>query len=129
VRRFLLVLTLVLVVVGCGEAGVYDDEAKELALREAAPGPFKGADDDVSVGRVSEQRECPQAPSEQAGPCLAVDVTSEIPLRDMSGELDPLHRTVRTDFELFVWLRKNGQGHWVVTHSTYRPKGVPDEVE
>ena len=40
VRRFLLVLTLVLVVVGCGETGVYDEQAKELALREAAPGPF-----------------------------------------------------------------------------------------
>jgi hypothetical protein len=37
VRPFLLVLTLVLVVVGCGEAGVYDEEAKVLALREAAP--------------------------------------------------------------------------------------------
>jgi hypothetical protein len=128
VRPFLLVLTLVLVVVGCGEAGVYDEEAKVLALREAAPGPFKGVGE-VSVGRVSERRECPQAPSEQAGPCLAVDVTSEIPVRDMSGELDPLHRTVRTDFEFFVWLKKNGQGHWVVTHSTYRPKGVPDEIE
>ena len=127
-RRFLLVLTLVLAVVGCGEAGVYDEEAKELALREAAPGPFKGVGD-VSVGRVSERTECPQAPSEQAGPCLAVDVASEIPVRDMTGELDPLHRTVRTDFELFVWLKKNGQGHWVVTHSTYRPKGVPDEIE
>lgn len=127
-RRFLLVLTLVLVVVGCGEAGVYDEEAKELASREAAPGPFKGVGD-VSVGRVDERSECPQAPSEQAGPCLAVDVTSEIPMRDVSGELDPLHRTARTDWELFVWLKKNGQGQWVVTHSTYRPKGVPDEVE
>jgi hypothetical protein len=128
VPRFLFVLTLMLVLVGCGEAGIYDKEAKQLALREAAPGPFKGVGD-VSVGGVSERSECPQAPSEQAGPCLVVDVTSEIPARDLSGELDPLHRTARTEWELFVWLKKNGQGDWVVTHSTYRPKGVPDEVE
>jgi hypothetical protein len=128
VPRFLFVLTLMLVLVGCGEAGIYDKEAKQLALREATPGPFKGVGD-VSVGGVSERSECPQAPSEQAGPCLAVDVTSEIPARDLSGELDPLHRAARTDWELFVWLKKNGQGDWVVTHSTYRPKGIPDEVE
>lgn len=128
-RGFLFILCLVLVlVVGCGETGVYDNEAKQAALREAAPGPFKGVGD-VSVGSVRERSECPQAPSEQAGPCLAVDVTSEVPVRDVSGELDPLHRTARTDWELFVWLKKNGQGQWVVTHSTYRPKGVPDELE
>jgi hypothetical protein len=128
VRRFLFVLPLVLVLVGCGTAGVYDTEAEELALREAAPGPFKGVGD-VSVGGVSERSECPQAPSEQAGPCLAVDVTSEVPVRDLSGELDPLHRTARTDWELFVWLEEDDEGHWVVTYSTYRPKGVPDEIE
>jgi hypothetical protein len=126
VRRFL-VVSLVLALVGCGHAGAYDNEAKEVAKREAAPGPFKGVGE-VSVGSVRERSECPQAASEQAGPCLAVDVSSEVPVRDVSGELDPLHRTARTEWQFFVWLRKNDQGKWVVTRSTYRPKGVPDEL-
>jgi hypothetical protein len=54
---------------------------------------------------------------------------SELPLRDTSGELDPLGRTVQVSLDLFVWLKKNDQGRWVVTHSTYRPKGVPDEIK
>jgi hypothetical protein len=128
VRPLVFSLVLVSILGGCGEAGFYDKQAKEAALREAAPGPFDGLGD-VSVGRARERSECPQAPSEQAGPCLAVDVTSELPITTTSGALDPLHRTVKTSWNLFVWLKKNDQGRWVVTHSTYRPKGVPDELK
>ena len=127
-RPFVLVIVLLLSLAGCGDGRFYDERAKEVALREAAPGPFDGVGD-VSVGSAHERDECPQAPSEQAGPCLVVDVTSELPLRDTSGELDPLHRRARTDWELFVWLKENDEGRWVVTHSTYRPKGVPDKIK
>lgn len=126
---FLLSVVLVLVLVGCqsGDTGVYDKQAKDEALREAGKGAFDGAGDVVSVGPARERRECPQAPSAQAGPCLEIDVTTELPLRDTSGELDSLGRKVRVTLEAFVWLKKNDEGRWTVTHRTYRPKGAPDE--
>jgi len=77
---------------------------------------------------VRERTECPQAPSPQAGPCLDVDVTTELPLRDTSGDIDPFGRTAEASFDFFVWLKHDDKGGWVVTHSTYRPKGVPDEL-
>jgi hypothetical protein len=127
-RAFVL-LIIALVLVGCqtGDGGFYDREAKEMAVNAVGPGPFNGVGELVSVGPARERRECPQASSPQAGPCLDVDVMTELPLRNTSGELDSLDRTVQTSFDFFVWLEKNDQGHWVVTHSTYRPQGVPDE--
>lgn len=120
-------LVLLLLVAGCQNgSGTYDKEARDEAVRAVGKGPFNGVGN-VSVGAVREREECPQAPSPQAGPCLDVDVTTELPLRNTSGELDSLGRTMQTSFDFFVWLEKNDQGQWAVTHSTYRPKGVPDE--
>ena len=108
-------------------SGTYDEEARDEAVRAVGTGPFNG-EGDVSVGAVGEREECPQAPSPQAGPCLDVDVTTELPLRNTAGDLDSLGRTVEASFDFFVWLKQDNDGHWVVTHSTYRPKGVPDEL-
>jgi hypothetical protein len=107
---------------------MYDKTARDTAVQAVGKGPFKGVGD-VSVGAVRERKECPQAPSPQAGPCLDVDVTTELPLRDTTGALDPLGRTVQASFDFFVWLRQDDEGHWTVTHGTYRPKGVPDELK
>jgi hypothetical protein len=129
VRASVAFAVLVLIIVGCqSESGKYDEDARDAAVRAVGGGPFKGVGD-VSVGVVREREECPQAPSAQAGPCLAVDVTTELPALTLEGEPDPLHRTVEASFDFFVWLNRDDQGRWVVTHSTYRPKGVPDELD
>jgi hypothetical protein len=121
-------VVLLLALVSCGgESGTYDKDAREAAVRAVGDGPFNGVGE-VSVGAVREREECPQAPSPEAGPCLAVDVATEVPLSDTNGEPDPLGRSVEAEFDFFVWLTKDDQARWVVTHSTYRPKGVPDEL-
>jgi hypothetical protein len=125
VYRTIVVLLLASVLVGCqgSDAGLYDEQAKDEALRAAKGGPFKGrgAFEDVSVGPVVERDECPQAPSPNAGPCLTVAVTAEGNASDLSGKEVDLD--VRTDWDFFVWLEKRGDGRWKVTYSTYRPKG------
>jgi hypothetical protein len=126
----LLILLAFIVVLGAGcvgASGTYDEEAEEVAVRAVGDGPFNGVGE-VSVGGVHEREECPQAAAPDAGPCLSVDVMTELPLRNTQGELDPLGRSAEAGFDFFVWLEKNGQGEWVVTHTTYRPKGVPDEL-
>jgi hypothetical protein len=128
VRLAIPLALIVVVAAGCGGgSGTYDEEAKEAAVRAVGDGPFKGVGT-VSVGDVREREECPQAASPGAGPCLSVDVMTELPLRNTDGELDPLGRTAEAGFDFFVWLEKNEQGKWTVTHTTYRPKGVPDEL-
>jgi hypothetical protein len=110
------------VLVGCqsSDTGFYDKEAKDEALRAAKKDPFNGHSKVVSVGSAKEQDECPQAP--EAGPCLNVIVTSELPARDLSGKEAGFN--VQTQWDYFVWLEKRGDGRWKVTHATYRPKGV-----
>jgi hypothetical protein len=110
--------------VGCrsSDNGFYDEQAKDEALQAAKKDPFDGHSKVVSAGSAKERDECPQAPSSQAGPCLAVTVTSELPARDMSGKEVGLN--VQTKMDLFVWLQKRDDGRWRVTHTTYRPKGV-----
>jgi hypothetical protein len=128
VRTVASLFVLLLFLAGCQSgSGTYDEEARDKAVRTVGKGPFNWAGD-VSVGDVREREECPQAPSPQAGPCLDVDVTTELPLRNTAGDLDPLGRTVEASFDFFVWLKQDNNGHWVVTHGTYRPKGVPDEL-
>jgi hypothetical protein len=121
-------VALLLPLAGCQSgSGTYDEDAKNAAVRAVGDGPFKGVGE-VSVGAVRPRETCPQAASPDAGPCLAVDVTTTLEARTLEGDVDPLHRTVEASFDFFVWLKKDDQGRWVVTHSTYRPKGVPDEV-
>jgi hypothetical protein len=128
VRSFVVFAFLLIALAGCQSgSGTYDDEARDAAVRAVGDGPFDGVGD-VSVGAVRERQECPQAASPDAGPCLAVDVTTKIEARTLEGDVDPLHRTVEASFDFFVWLKKDDQGRWIVTHSTYRPKGVPNEA-
>jgi hypothetical protein len=128
VRPFAALIVLILVLAGCqGGSGKYDDEARDAAVRAVGDGPFDGVGE-VSVGSVHERETCPQAPSPQAGPCLAVDVFTQAQPRNLDGRTDPLQPPVAAPFDLFVWLKKDDDGHWVVTHSTYRPKGVPDDL-
>jgi hypothetical protein len=124
VRHAIAFLLLASVLVGCQSSnnGFYDEQAKDEALRAAKKDPFDGHSDVVSVGSVHERDECPQAPSPDAGPCLNVAVTSELPARDLSGKKVGLR--VRTEWDFFVWLEKRGDGRWNVTHSSYRPKGA-----
>jgi hypothetical protein len=127
-RVFVVFATLVLVLAGCGSgSGKYDEEARDAAVRAVGDGPLDG-EGKVSVGAVREREECPQALSPNAGPCLAVDVITELEPRNLDGEPEPLLPKVEAPFDFFVWLEKNDQGRWVVTHSTYRPKGVPDDL-
>jgi hypothetical protein len=128
VRTVASFVVLLLLLAGCQSgSGTYDKGARDAAVRAVGNGPFNGAGD-VSVGAVRERQECPQAPSPQAGPCLDIDVTTELPLRNTAGDVDPLGRTIKASFDFFVWLRQDDEGHWAVTHSTYRPKGVPDDL-
>ena len=128
VRAFAAIAAFALVLVGCQNgSGKYDEEARDAAVRAVGDGPFNG-EGEVSVGAVHEREKCPQAPSPDAGPCLAVDVITELEPRNLDGEPEPLLSRVEAPFDFFVWLEKNDQGRWVVTHSTYRPKGVPDEL-
>jgi hypothetical protein len=115
---------LLTVLVGCGgsDSGFYDEEAKEEALEVAKKDPFRGYSDVVSVGSVQELDECPQAPSPDAGPCLDVTVTAELPARDLSGK--ETGQTVRATLDVYVWLNKHADGRWQVTHTTFRPKGA-----
>jgi hypothetical protein len=78
VRRAVSLLLFASVLVGCqsSNAGFYDKQAKDEALRAAKKDPFDGHSKVVSVGSVKERDECPQAPSPEAGPCLDVTVTS-----------------------------------------------------
>jgi hypothetical protein len=126
VRRAASVLLLAFALVGCqgSDAGFYDGQAKDEALRAAKGGPFKGRGsfEDVSVGRVVERDECPQAPSPEAGPCLNVAVTAAGEAVDLAGKEVGLK--VQSEWDFFVWLEKRKDGRWKVTHSTYRPKGV-----
>jgi len=124
VRRAVLFVLLALSLGGCqgGETQFYGEQAKDEALRAAQKDPFRGHGKVVSVGSADEWDECPQAPSPSAGPCLNVVVTSELPARDLSGKKVGLN--VQTQWDVFVWLRKRGDGRWKVTHTTYRPKGA-----
>jgi excisionase family DNA binding protein len=125
-RPTLMSFGLLVALAGCGssETGIYDNQAKDEAQREAAKDPFGGDGEDVSVGSARERSDCPQAPSKDAGPCLAVEMTAVVPTRETSGELDPAGRKVEAVFEVFVWLERNTAGRWVVTHRTLRPKGA-----
>jgi hypothetical protein len=125
VRRTVFLFTLTLVLFGCQSSGdsFYDEAAKDEAARVAAKDPFRGYSDHVDVGTVRERRECPQAPSAQAGPCLEVAVTSELPARDLSGRRVSSPRAARVTFDVFVWLEKSG-GRWNVTHTSSRPTGA-----
>jgi hypothetical protein len=124
VRRGIFSFLLIVVLVGCqgSDTGFYDGRAKDEALRVAKKDPFRGHSDVVSVGSVRERERCPQAPSPQAGPCLDVTVTAELPARDLSGK--ETGQTVKAVFDLFVWLKKRDDGSWKVTHTAYRPKGA-----
>jgi hypothetical protein len=127
-RTFAAFAALVLALAGCaGGSGKYDKDARAAAVRAVGDGPFDG-EGKVSVGAVHERKECPQARSPNAGPCLAVDVITELEPRNLDGEPEPLVPRIEALFDFFVWLEKNDQGQWVVTHSTYRPKGVPDDL-
>ena len=123
-RRAVTFLLFASVLVACqsGDNGFYDKQANDEALQAAKKDPFNGHSKVVSVGSVKERDECPQAPSPQAGPCLDVTVTAELPARDMSGKEVGLN--VQTQWDVFVWLEKRDNGRWKVTHTTYRPKGV-----
>ena len=122
-RRGVVSLFLVVGLAGCGggDAGFYDKSAKDVALRAARNDPFGGQSEVVTVGSATERKECPQAPSALAGPCLNVTVTAALRASNASGETG---QTVQTTFDAFIWLRKRNDGHWEVTHKTYRPKGV-----
>jgi hypothetical protein len=117
------VLLVLVVFAGCGGSNLsfYDDDAKDQALRAAKKDPFRGYGEVVSVGTAKERDSCPQAPSADAGPCFAIPVTTELPLRDLSGERTG--QTGRVELEMFVWLKKRN-GHWKITHTTYRPQGA-----
>ncbi len=123
-RRAIVCLLPALVLVACqgSDSGFYDEQAMDEAVRAAKSGPFDGNSDVVSVGSAHERDECPQAPSPDAGPCLNVAVTSELPARNLSGKKVGL--TVRTEWDFFVWLEKRGDDRWKVTHTSYRPKGA-----
>jgi hypothetical protein len=110
--------------VGCrsSDSGFYDEQAKDEALQAAKKDPFDGQSKVVSIGSAKERDECPQARSPQAGPCLEVTVTSELPARDLSGREAGLN--IETEWDFFVWLEKRDDGDWRVIHTTYRPKGV-----
>jgi hypothetical protein len=116
----------VFAVVGCGgsDDSFYDQDAKEQALHVAEKDPFRGYGKVVSVGPARERPSCPQAPSSDAGPCVAIPVTTQLPLRDMSG---PTGQTTDVALDLFVWSEKRN-GRWRVTYTTYRPQGVEDEL-
>jgi hypothetical protein len=124
VRRAVKVLLLALILVGCqgSDTGFYDEQAKDAALRAAKNAQFGGDGVVVSVESVEERDECPQAPSPQAGPCLNVTVAQKFPARDLSGKEVGLK--VQTAWDFFVWLEKRDNGHWQVTHTSHRPKGV-----
>lgn len=117
-------LLLASVIVGCqgSDTGFYDERAKDAAVRAAKKDPFDGHSDVVSVGSAQEREKCPQAPSPQAGPCLNVEVTSELPARDLSGKKVGLK--VKTVWDFFVWLEKSDDGGWKVTHTSYRPESA-----
>jgi hypothetical protein len=120
-RRAFLVLVILLVGCGGSSESFYDHDAKERALEAAKKDPFRGYGKVVSVGEARERESCPQAPSAAAGPCFAIPVTTEVPLRNLSGQPTGQKTTVALD--LFIWLRKRN-GRWTVTHTTYRPQGV-----
>jgi hypothetical protein len=125
VRRPLVFLLCAFVLGGCqgsSDSGYYDQQAKDEALRAAKKDPFDGYSDRVSVGSVHERGECRQAPSPKPGPCLSVAVTSDLPARDLSGKKVGLN--VQTEWDVFIWLEKRGDGRWKVTHTSYRPKGA-----
>jgi len=126
VRGGTLFLLFVLVLLGCQGSGTgfYDKQAEHEALQVAKKDPFDGYSEAVSVDSVREREECPQAPSPDAGPCLDVTVTAELPVRDASGKTG---QTARATFDVFVWLQKRDNGRWEVTHTTYRPKGAAVE--
>ena len=123
-RTAILVLLLASVLVGCqgSDAGFYDGQARDEAMRPAKNGPLASDGVVVSVESALEREECPQAPSGQAGPCLDLTVTQEFPARDLSGKEVGLE--VQGTWDFFVWLEKRDDGHWKVTHTSHRPKGV-----
>jgi hypothetical protein len=129
VRRAILFSLLAVILAGCQGTGsrFYDKQAEAQALQAAKKDPFRGYSDRVSVESVYERDECPQAPSPQAGPCLDVTVTTELPARELSGERSG--QTVRATFDVFVWLEKRDSGRWDVTHTTYRPKGAAVDLD
>ena len=45
-----------------------------------------------------------------------------------NGPQDEDMAQLATQYVNNVVLKQDNDGHWVVTHSTYRPKGVPDEL-
>jgi hypothetical protein len=122
-RRVVLLVTALLALAGCGgsDLSFYDNDAKEQALRAAKKDPFHGYGEVVSVGPAKERDSCPQAPSTDAGPCFAIPVTTELPLRDLSGQ--PTGQKTQVALDLFVWLKKRS-GRWKVIHTTYRPQGA-----
>ena len=122
-RRAIVVL-LASVLVGCqgSDAGFYNGQAKDEAMRAAKNGPLARDGVVVSVESAEERAECPQAPSAQAGPCVDVTVTQEFPARDLSGKEVGLQ--VQGSWDFFVWLEKRRDGRWKVTHTSHRPKGV-----
>jgi hypothetical protein len=117
-------LLVAVVLAGCqgNSGGFYDQQAKDEALRAAKAGPFGGASGKVSVGAMREREACPQAPSPDAGPCLDVSVTSEVPAREQDG--NEVAVRVETQWDFFVWLKRRDNGRWKVTHTSYRPAGV-----
>jgi hypothetical protein len=122
------VLVTALVLVGCGvsDESFYDGDAKEQALRAAKKDPFRGYGKVVSVGSAHERDSCPQAPSADAGPCFAIPATTELPLRDLSGQ--PTGKKTRVALDLFVWLEKPN-GRWKVMYTTYRPQGAEVDLQ
>jgi hypothetical protein len=127
VRRTVFLLALALVLVGCQSGdGFYYKAAKDEAARVATKDPFRGYSDEVSVGAVQERRDCSQAPSAQAGPCLKAAVTPEFPTRDLSGRSDTSGRLAQVTFDVFFWLKKN-RGGLKVTHTSSRPTGATVE--
>ena len=120
-RRVALYLTVVMLAACGGDApGFYDGEARELASR-AARDRLEPKEWKPSLGSVKERRKCPQAPSPEAGPCVNVELKSEIEARPVTGGA-PVG-TMMTTIDAFVWLAKRGAG-WKVTYVTYRPRAV-----
>jgi hypothetical protein len=124
--RRLALLVLLLVLAGCGgdSVGFYDDDAKELAKREATAKSRFGNVDKFTVESVKERRDCPQAPSPNAGPCLDVVLKSRFTARSVPGTHSSADGAkVETSIDAFIWLARAG-ARWKVTHKTYRPRSV-----
>ena len=124
-RGLVVLVFLTLAVAGCGggSSGFYDDDAKGAAER-AARARLDWDGEIAAVGSARERRDCPQAPSPSAGPCLNVEIDVKADARPVTGG-DSVG-TLEGTLDAFVWLTQKGE-RWKVTYVTYRPRGVSFE--